>query len=110
MDVAGEIIVQIPRPHGSGTTDAVGEGGGGTLVLRGSAMEMSWQRETGRLICQWSEVGERVPYNPPWMQDASRDVHRKNVSPSFLDFTKLSPFGGREWYDPGSARTRSGLS
>jgi hypothetical protein len=60
-------------------------------------MKASWQTGTGRLVCRWSGVKERIPYNAPWM-NASKDVHRKNISPAFLDFTKLSPFGGSEWY------------
>jgi hypothetical protein len=66
-------------------------------------MKMSWQTETDRLVCRWSEVGERVQYNPRWIQDASRNVLRKNVSPSALVFTRLSPFGGR-WYAPDRLR------
>jgi hypothetical protein len=69
-----------------------------------SAMKVSWQTETDRLVCRWSEAGERVQYNPRWVQDASRNVHKKNVSPLVLDFTRLSPFGGREWYAPGQLR------
>ena len=61
-------------------------------------MIMSWQTEGDRLVCRWSEVGEHVQYNPRWIQDASRSVHQKNVSLSVLDFTRLSAFGGSEWY------------
>ena len=67
-------------------------------------MKMSWQTETDRLACRWSEVGERIQYNPSWIQHASRNVHRKNVSPSALDFTRLSSFGGAEWYVPDRLR------
>jgi len=64
-----------------------------------SAMKMSWQTETGRLVCRWrSEVGQYVQYDPHWMQDASRSIHRENVLQSVPVFTRLSPFGGREWY------------
>ena len=31
----------------------------------------SWQTEKGHLACCWSEVGNRVQYNPRWMQEAS---------------------------------------
>jgi hypothetical protein len=73
-------------------------------------MEMSWQTRTDHLVCQWSEVGKRVPYNPSWMQDVSGSVRTKNVSSVVMDFTRLSPFGGSEWYAPRSSMTRSGLS
>ena len=61
-------------------------------------MEMSWLTETDRLVCRWSEVGERLQYNPPWIQGASRNVDQQDVSRSVPDFTRLSPFGGRDWY------------
>ncbi len=61
-------------------------------------MKMLWRPTTDRLVCQWSEVGERAQYNPHWIRDASRNVDPKNVSLSVLDFTRLSPFGGKEWY------------
>jgi hypothetical protein len=75
-----------------------------------SAVEMAWQGEKDHLVCQWSDVGKRVPYNPPWMQDAPEDVYRKTVPPPVLDFTRVSPFGGSEWYAPRSGMTRSGSS
>ena len=31
---------------------------------RVSAMKSSWQSESGHLACRWSEVGQRVQYNP----------------------------------------------
>jgi hypothetical protein len=58
-----------------------------------SVMKMSWQTEADRLVCRWSEVGERIHYKPRWIQDVSRNVHRENVSTSVPDFTRLSPFG-----------------
>jgi hypothetical protein len=67
-------------------------------------MKTSWQTETDHLICRWSEVGERIQYNPPWIQDASRDVHRRKVSLSLPDFTRISSFGGSEWYAPDRLR------
>lgn len=67
-------------------------------------MKMSWQTETDRVVCQWSEVGERVQYDPRWIQDASRNVYRENVSTPVPDFTRLSPFGGSEWYAPDRVR------
>ena len=48
------------------------------------------------LECRWSDVGERIQYNPPWIQDASRDVDRTYVSPVVLRFTRISSFVGSE--------------
>ena len=63
-------------------------------------MKISWRVESDRLVCRWSEEGERVEYSPGWMQDASSNVSRKKVVPSFLHFTRFSALGGRRWYDP----------
>jgi hypothetical protein len=63
-----------------------------------SAMRTSSQTETGLLECRWSQVGQHVQYNPRWMRDASRNVCRNIGTPSFLDFTRLSPFAGRTWF------------
>ena len=62
-------------------------------------MNASWKCEKDHLVCGWSGVGERVPYNPPWMQTVANDSPRGSA-PKFMDFTRLSPFGGRRWYDP----------
>lgn len=70
-------------------------------------IKSSWQTEADRLICRWSEAKEvQVPYNPPWIQDASKTTsHAEGVSPLVLelDFTRLSPFAGR-----GMVRARLG--
>ncbi len=60
-------------------------------------MKMSWQTEADRLACRWSELEERIQYKPRWIQDASNDV-QQNISLSVTDFTRLSPFGGKDWY------------
>jgi hypothetical protein len=65
---------------------------------------MSWQTETGRISCRWSDLGEHVKYSAPWIQDSSTNVDNPNVSASVLDFTRLSPFGENEWYDPDCLR------
>src|SRR5262249_10557233 len=57
-----------------------------------------------RLVCRWFEAGERVQYNSRWIRDASRNIHLKNISPSVLDFTRFSPFGGARWYAPDRER------
>jgi hypothetical protein len=63
-----------------------------------SAIQMSWQTETGQLACRWSEALERVQYNPHWMQDASAIF--PGAPPAFLDFQRHSPFAGAKWYAP----------
>lgn len=62
-------------------------------------MKLTWKREDDHLLCRWSEAGEDEPYNPPWMQETG-NVNPRTAVPKFLDFTRLSPFGGRRWYDP----------
>ena len=71
-------------------------------------MKTLWQTKAGSLVCRWSEVEERVRYNPHWIQEASTSIRRENLSPSVLDFARLSPFGGREWYS--ISRTAQRLS
>jgi hypothetical protein len=57
----------------------------------------SWQIETGRLACHWSEVGSRPPYNPEWMQEATQ-IPSGYLSP-IPDFATHSPFGGsNSWF------------
>ena len=64
-----------------------------------SAMKISWQTENDRLVSRWSEEGERVQYNPRWMQDASRNVPGETPSPSVAVLGRVSPFGGGGgWY------------
>jgi hypothetical protein len=55
-------------------------------------MRSSWQMETGYLACRWSEIGQRVPYSPPWLQEAS-EMHGAYLPP-LPDFASHSPFGG----------------
>ena len=62
-------------------------------------MKVAWRYEKDHLVCLWSGVGERAPYSPPWML-AAGDVNPTAPAPAYLDFTRLSPFGGRRWYDP----------
>jgi hypothetical protein len=58
-------------------------------------MRLSWQMETGHLVCRWSEVGQRVQYNPLWMQETS-DIQGSYLPP-IPDFASHSPFGGATW-------------
>ena len=64
-------------------------------------MKSSWQTETGNLACRWSEVGQRVQYNPRWMQEAS-DIP-SGYLPPLPDFASRSPFGGVSWFQPHTA-------
>ena len=108
----GLTLLDLARDVPPGAEDKVPEARRAWERLRASrgegvsAMKMSWQTEAVRLVCRWSELGERVPYNSRWIQDASRIVHGRDVSPSVLVFTKLSPFGGREWYAPDPVGSR----
>ena len=70
-------------------------------------MKTSWQTKGAYLVCRWSELEEGVRYNPSWIQGAARNVRSRNAPPSLLDFARLSPFGGIEWYCFGSPATPS---
>jgi hypothetical protein len=61
-------------------------------------MKVSWQTKADGLVSRWFEVGERVHYHPPWIQRASANTRKQNISPSLLDFARVSAFGGSEWY------------
>ena len=62
-------------------------------------MRISWQTENQHLVSRWSEAGERVHYNPRWMQDASQNAPHMNPSRSAPVIASVSPFGGGGWYD-----------
>lgn len=62
-------------------------------------MNLSWRSEKGHLICRWSGAGEHAPYSPEWMQ-VTANVNPMIPAPTFLDFTRVSPFGGLRSYDP----------
>ena len=55
-------------------------------------MKSSWQIEAGHLACRWSEVGQHVKYNPPWIQEASNSP--ASYLPPVPDYASHSPFGG----------------
>ena len=61
-------------------------------------MRSSWQTEEGHLTCRWSDVGQRVQYNPRWMQGTS-DIQSGFLPPP-PDFASHSPFGGVSWFQP----------
>jgi hypothetical protein len=66
-------------------------------------MKVLWKTELDRLSCQWCDVGERIPLNTTWIQDAPESTS-KNVQTPSLNFTSHSPFGSGEWYVPWNAR------
>lgn len=68
-------------------------------------MKSSWQADAGHLACTWSELGQRVPYNPPWMPE-SPELHRSYLPP-LPDFSSHSPFGGASWFEPHTVRCNS---
>jgi hypothetical protein len=67
-------------------------------LRRFTGMVSTWQTETGHLVCRWSDVGQRLQYNPSWMQEVS-DIHI-GYSPPPPDFAARSPFGGATWFQP----------
>jgi hypothetical protein len=62
-------------------------------------MMSSWQTETGHLACRWSDLGQRIQYNPSWMREAS-DIQNSYLPPLLPDFARHSPFGGAHWFEP----------
>jgi hypothetical protein len=64
-------------------------------------MRSSWQTETGHLACHWSEPGQRIQYNPRWMQETP-DIQSSYLQP-VPDFASKSPFGGASWFQPHTA-------
>ena len=65
-------------------------------------MNTTWHNETGRLACRWSELPQRVPYNPGWKQEGATTGPEPSA-PFFLDFRRFSGLGRRRWFerDPG---------
>jgi hypothetical protein len=61
-------------------------------------MRSSWQMETGHFACRWSEAGQRVRYQPRWIQETS-DM-QGHYLPPVPDFASHSPFGGASWFQP----------
>jgi hypothetical protein len=75
-------------------------------VLGVTPMEISWQADSDRLVCRWSEAGERLRYSPQWMRDAPEFVDEKTGCAPAVAFTKLSPFGAKDWYGPRRSRAK----
>jgi len=61
-------------------------------------MTSSWQFEKEHLACHWSDAGQRVNYNPAWMQETSEI--QSGYLPPLPDFASRSPFGGVSWFQP----------
>ena len=64
-------------------------------------MSSLWQSEAGYLACHWSEVGQRVAYNPRWFQEASE--MQGSYLPPVPDFAGRSPFGRADWFQSPTA-------
>ena len=62
-------------------------------------MNISWQTQTAHLECRWSNVGDRIPFEPAWLQNDLEGSDMLVANP-ILDLTTLSPFGGSDWYAP----------
>jgi hypothetical protein len=59
------------------------------------AIGSSWQKVKGDgLAFRWSKVGQRVQYNPEWMQENSESSY----VPPIVDFASHSPFAGVFWF------------
>jgi hypothetical protein len=67
------------------------------------SVKCAWQIGVGGLTCRWDEATElQSPYCPPWMKDTSTAaLNEELVSPLVLalDFTRLSPFAGKGWFE-----------
>jgi len=68
-------------------------------------MSSSWQMEAKHLACRWSEIGQRLQYNPRWIQEA-KDIP-SGYLPPVPDFASHSPFGGATWFQPGHQKRAS---
>ena len=62
-------------------------------------MKTSWQTETGALVCRWSVNGDRIQYDPPWIQEASSGVYERFLPPT-PNFVEHSLLGSGEWFVP----------
>ena len=67
-------------------------------------MQSAWKTETGHLACRWSDAGQHIEYNPPWMQNALEVP--SGYLPPVPDFASRSPFGGVAWFQPNPDRDR----
>jgi hypothetical protein len=59
-------------------------------------MPSLWQADSGGLICRWSNPGQRVQFDPSWMQGTSES--QGSYLPPPVDFAMHSPFGGVSWF------------
>lgn len=59
-------------------------------------MQMAWNAGTDKIECRWSNGEGYVRYSAPWLDLAAGDVNP--TAPALgVDFTRLSPFGGK-WF------------
>lgn len=61
-------------------------------------MTTAWQTETGHSTCQWSGAHTDAPYHPSWMQEPPARPAPENLATRMRSFTRLSPFGGMNWW------------
>ena len=59
---------------------------------------MSWQGETGRLLCRWSDAGRRFAYTPPWATNPPALLEDCAGAAKAIDFGRLSLFGSAQWF------------
>ena len=71
-------------------------------------MNTNWHTESGRLACRWSELPQRVPYNPGWMREGT-STGAEPTAPCFLDFRRLVGWAGGDGSNPtpGTAASRA---
>jgi hypothetical protein len=58
-------------------------------------VKLSWQNDSDRLECRWSDEKEgddAFPYEAPWAHEESA-----SLMPEAPDFANASPFGHSEW-------------
>lgn len=66
---------------------------------KGERMKTRWEAEPGRILCRWSEVGERTEYSPAWMQEASKSIEY-HAPAAVPNFSMHSALGSGEWFVP----------
>ena len=71
-------------------------------------MESHWQTRADRVSCSWSEAADLTTYVPPWADaPVEFNVRSHPGSGVLLDLSRLSRFGGTQWYGLRPALTDS---
>jgi hypothetical protein len=76
---------------------AKGKTGSPDRTSHRATMQCCWQIAADHLICTWSEVDVRVPYNLHWMQDTSQLVSPDQGISAPPDFRRFSLLSGSRW-------------